>query len=182
MKTELALKNTPDLVPEVTISGFNMKSLTFTENTPLMTFLITWISGLATSREMFWFPSLVSSATASSRFWISTPLILRDGRKYWNAWPFLPRNYCDYETPETAVNLPEWFCLLLWFCHPLQQCCSDQSTEKRARESEMEVAALRSPLLCLPSHFWANIITAESLNRCRLLIAEACLRPHTSLM
>ncbi len=43
-------------------------------------FLITWISGLATSREIFWLLSLVSSATASSRFWISTPLILRNRR------------------------------------------------------------------------------------------------------
>lgn len=40
--------------------------------------LITWISGLATSREMFWFSSLVSNATASSRFRISTPLILKE--------------------------------------------------------------------------------------------------------
>lgn len=44
--------------------------------------LITCISGLATSREIFWFPSLVSSATASSRFWISTPLILKKSRNY----------------------------------------------------------------------------------------------------
>jgi len=43
--------------------------------------LITWISGLATSREIFWLFSLVSSATASSLFWISTPFILMDTEK-----------------------------------------------------------------------------------------------------
>lgn len=44
--------------------------------------LLTWISGRATSREMFWLPSLVSRATASSLFWISTPLIFKDKKFY----------------------------------------------------------------------------------------------------
>lgn len=80
MKTELTLKDSQYLVPYVNIWGFNMEYLYWDHTHDDL--LITWISGLATSREIFWFPSLVSSATASSRFWISTPLILRDRWNY----------------------------------------------------------------------------------------------------
>lgn len=56
----------------------------------------TWLSGRATSREMLVFSSWLRMATASSRFWTSTPLICdrprdnqREPRGWLQSWPRL---------------------------------------------------------------------------------------------